>query len=61
MKYRNKVTKAVIETNGIISGDNWVEVKRRGKAPDPVNSNEESPGNQNSSEETSETEGKDDE
>lgn len=31
MKYRNKVTKVVIETNGKISGDNWEEVKGKGR------------------------------
>ena len=31
MKYRNKVTKAVIETNGKISGDNWEDVKGKGR------------------------------
>lgn len=48
MKYRNKVTKAVIETNGKISGDDWEEVKAKGRkaseAPEPKDETPETAG-----------------
>lgn len=45
-KYKNKKTKAIIETDCEISGGDWVEVKPR-KAKDPASSETVTPGTEN--------------